>query len=241
MPWSPSGAEAVPALALALFDPSRVRRLNAAQTLKDMGPKASSSLSDLRACLLRDPDLEVKESCAWALSSMGRQAIPALRWALRRGDVDTRRTAVGWLECIRPVRPVVVRALSQALRDSDGEVKRRAADNLVALGAPAFSAIPSLVAALRDHEPKTWRSIAFALCRFGPRAVSPLARALGRGNAAVRRRAAFALGCSARAQSQAARRVLERARRDPNQSVRREVETALLPPVHRDPLDGLDL
>lgn len=86
----------------------------------------------------------------------------------------------------------VALALATRLTDPDVEVRWAVDGALVRLGPRAEPAIPALIAALPDPQRKEWAST--VLANIGKPAVPALRRALGHGQAHVRRSAAFALG-----------------------------------------------
>jgi HEAT repeat protein len=113
---------------------------------------------------------------------------------LERPNPDKRERAAHALGTLPPGPHDGEVALALAARLADPEVEVRwAADGALArLGPRAEPAIPALIAVLQHRQHKEWAST--VLANIGTPAVPALRRALGHGQAHVRRSVAFALG-----------------------------------------------
>jgi HEAT repeat protein/lysophospholipase L1-like esterase len=165
----PAARGAVPALFVALRDPSEAVRAAAARALTAIGP-AAEDLPSLVASL-GSRDTYVVAFAAWSLGNLGpaaEVAVPDLARALARDD--TNAVVAGALARIGPAAASAVGALVDGLRSDDGNRRWRAARTLGRIGPPAASAVPSLTAALSDPSSLVRLHAARALGRIGPAA-----------------------------------------------------------------------
>jgi len=124
---------------------------------------------------LGDPDLEVRQNAALALSAIGGKvavpAVPILIDAIKqKGNAEVRRQAAIALFNIGPDAHEAVPSLIQALADDDAELRTNAALGLGGIGPKAQPAVPHLVKLLANSkEQKAARvEAATALARIGP-------------------------------------------------------------------------
>lgn len=141
---------------------------------------------------LESPRAEVRAAAEQAIRSVGAEGVPALVWALRRGDSLLGRVVVAsekslprrlWLALLRTAKP------------SDAPRQRAAAARALGLLGPAAEpALPVLSEALRDRELRVVSEAASAMAAIGPAAVPLLAAALAPASDSVRSYVLFALG-----------------------------------------------
>lgn len=170
----------VPALKALLNDEDWLVRLDAAEALGKIGPRAKTTIPDLMR-LLKDQNVLLSYAAAEALGKMGPQVIRPLTELLKAKDKDVRWAA---MEALRQVGPAAVPALMDLLKDKEDRLE--AAVALGNIGPKAKAAIPALMELLKyEHDSATDGSI-------GPRSV--LFALLGNEDDAVHRVAAGALG-----------------------------------------------
>ena len=192
----PSGRAAVPALFVALADPSEAVRAASARALARIEP-GPDDVPRLVAAL-RSEDGYVAGFAAWTLGNLGSAAagaVPDLVHALSRDD--TNAVVAGSLARIGPAAAEAVPALVQALRSEDADRRWRAARTLGRIGPPARAAVEPLVDALGDPNGAVRQHAARALGRIGPAArpaAAALQRATGDSDPQVREDARQALG-----------------------------------------------
>jgi hypothetical protein len=177
----------------ALSSPEAQTRARAAFSLGAMGDQAEEGVPALAALLVKDPDREVRNQAALALSKMApasRAAVPELARALRDKEQLIRANATRALMRLgKEARPAVP-ALIEALADDSNCVKvvpfHDTNQELAALALGRASAgtdagVPALTAMLKDAETdRQRRTAARALGEVGPEArpAAPLLRAL---------------------------------------------------------------
>jgi HEAT repeat protein len=190
-------ARSIPYRLSGLQSKDAYTRLRSAEALRDLGALAGEAVPGLIEAL-DDPDQAVREAAEQALCYVGRAALPALLGATTDRRPRVRAASVGSLwKYVEEGRPVRA-AVFRALRDEDVEVRRQAVLVLPRLGSRAKAAVPALIALLEE-----------------PR--SP---------AVLRMECVEALGHLGTAAG-AALPALQRARKDPSQGVRWEVDKAL--------------
>jgi lysophospholipase L1-like esterase len=191
----PSARQAVPALFVALADPSEAVRASAARALSKMDLGAGDVPRLVEA--LASPDRYVAAFAAWTLGNMGaaaQPAVPALARAFWRDDTNAVVGAA--LARVGPAAAEAVGVLQEALRSDDADRRWRAARTLGRIGPQAAPAVPLLTSALTDRSNAVRQHAARALGRIGPAArpaAGALQKATGDRDAAVRREAREAL------------------------------------------------
>ncbi len=174
----PAARGAVPALFVALGDPSEAVRAAAARVLTGIGPTAEDVPRLVDA--LGSGDAYVVAFAAWSLGNLGSQAqsaVPDLARALARDD--TNAVVAGALARIGPAAAAAVGVLVEGLHSTDADRRWRAARTLGRIGPPAASAVPSLTQSLTDSSSLARLHAARALGRIG-HAARPAAAALQR-------------------------------------------------------------
>ena len=165
--------------------------------------KAAASIAEA----LDDPDLEVKQNAALALSNLGGKeavrAIPILLDALKqKANKELRGQAAVAIYNIGPEAEAAVEPLIQALADDDRDLRMKAATALGGIGHKAEAAVPPLVKLLANaqEENKARVEAAKALALIGPvpaavQAVPTLVQVLvnPKNDAIVRERVIWAL------------------------------------------------
>ena len=155
---SGAGAPAAPALEKALRDP-RVRvRATAAELLGIL--HARRSLGSLMRAL-PDPDAEVRQNAAWALTRLGSAAIPRLVSALGRHAGLVREQAA-W--CLAGIGRTAVRPIVKALPRMLPESRAEAVLVLGRIGEASRTALRSL---LMSRFPEVRRGAFLALQEIG--------------------------------------------------------------------------
>ena len=163
------GARALPAVQAALRDPnSEAERVKGAlKAAGIIGPAAAPAIPEV-AALLAEPG--VTAEAAIALSYMGREALPALRDALRSSDPVVRREAlrsIGKLKDRAPLEmSVVLPLLLAGLADPDPSVRAVGATYLGIIHEAPEQAIPALSKALTDPDAEVRRASAAAIGSF---------------------------------------------------------------------------
>lgn len=191
--------EALPALADALHDPDPQVRLQALDTLEEMGPAVASIVGAvIRAT--EDPDLFVRWAAVRVLGKMGpvnvAASVPALARRLCDTDLNVDLAAANALESYGPAARGAVPALIARLDAPDAELRIALIDALMGIGMESAPAIPALTQLLGDSDARVRTAAAQALGRFGPlarEAVPALERTLNDSSAEVRRAASDAL------------------------------------------------
>ncbi len=180
-----------------LSNKNRQSRLSAVKTLKKIGSTAIPVLIEA----LNDPDINIRKNAAFALGSMGAEAIeavPALLAALKDADQSLRMDVAVALRHIGPTSTEVlefaIADLTNTLTDENPQVRQGAAFGLGILSQEAASAVPHLIATLKDSDEEVQIAAAIALKRIGQAAVPALTAALNDEQMSVRAKAAFALG-----------------------------------------------
>jgi HEAT repeat protein len=151
--YGPAAVSAAPALIRALGDPDRFVRWSAGRTLGKMSLAEPAAAVSGLACLLFDPDLDVRLAASTALDRYGpaaKDAVPDLIRSIRASDADMRIAAMRTLANIGTDAQPAVPALAAALSDADERVRQVAAEVLDRFGPLAISAAPALRAALDD-------------------------------------------------------------------------------------------
>lgn len=177
------GARALPMVQAALRDPnSEAERLKGAlKAAGIIGPAAAPAIPEV-AALLTEPG--VTAEAAIALSYMGREALPALREALRSGDPVVRREAlrsIGKLKDRAPLEMnVVLPLLIAGLADPDPSVRAVGATYLGIIHEAPEESIAALSKALTDPDPEVRRASAAAIGSFESTEAAPALPALRR-------------------------------------------------------------
>jgi HEAT repeat protein len=190
----PAAAPAVPALCEVLGASDTDAQRNAITALGEIGPAAAGSVARLIRALDFEPDSWIPGHAAAALGKIGpngKEAIPALRSALRNPNRRVRVRAAWALWRIDGSKEPLLAALGDELED----VRRDAASYLGQLGPEAEPAVPGLIKALADEDEQVRDAAAEALGLIGVRAgaVPALKRALNDEQVRVRIQAAAAL------------------------------------------------
>ncbi len=142
----PAAAQAVPALIIALEDPSVAVRHEALLALQRIGPPAQDSIPAFQKLLTSDHAL-IRTQAARALGLLGAEAEPALREltaALKDQDISVRHEAAAAIGAIGPGAEPAVPALVEALND-DHAMKIQAAHALARIGAGSVSRLGAIV------------------------------------------------------------------------------------------------
>lgn len=189
-PRAPESQEAVDALVQALGDPAPLVRRFAAYGLSEVKAPAPSMLIAL-AGLLKDPELEPRDSAARALASLAlrvpaeavRDLAPQLAAAVGDKEESVRAHAVEALGGLGApgglLVPAVTPALERALRDPSGQVRGTAAAAIGKLGSSVPGTVALLIQALADPLHDVRKEAVIALEKIGPDA-APAAKALAR-------------------------------------------------------------
>lgn len=156
---------AAPQLMKALNDPSRFVRWSAVRTLGKTKPLPEAIPALTR--LLEARDLGVRMATMTTLENYGNAAkdtVRALAEATRRGDVESRESAIRTLESLgtsiaQPAIPLLV----DALGDRDARVRRVAAEALGKFGPVAVQAESGLRKNLDDEDSESRRAASEAL------------------------------------------------------------------------------
>lgn len=243
----------IPAVESATRDPVPAVRGMALGTLRAL--RGKESLPRLIEALQRDSSSEVRWRAAIELEAAGeKEAVPALIGALKDKSRLVRSGAAEALKGLpdpRAVQPLIrtlrdkdtaarraaaealgligdraaVRPLMRALFIHDFQTRRRAAKSLQQLKDPASS--PALVAALKDWDPQIRATAVQSLGEFGDRAVVPtlIRYLLHARQPAIRHDAALAL--AGLKDQRAVEPLRRRLNREPNETARQAMETAL--------------
>jgi HEAT repeat protein len=139
--------------------------------LHESDTKAAASI----VTALDDPDLEVRQNAALALSAIGgKEAIPAIPILVdaikQKGNKEVRRQAAIAIYNIGPDAHEAVQPLIHALADDDSDLRANAALALGGIGPQAEPAVPHLVKLLANQKEKSAARVqaAMALARIGP-------------------------------------------------------------------------
>src|SRR5690606_26045519 len=121
---------------------------------------------------LPDRDSDLRRQAAKELGEMGpeaKEAVPALRKALRDSDAYVRRFSAEALGAIGPAAKEAVPDLALAMNDGKKVVALAAVESLGRIGQPAIAA---LTGAVKDagKDPEVRRKAALGLGRIGPAA-----------------------------------------------------------------------
>jgi len=215
----------------------RVRWI-AADSLRDMGPRAGPAVPEL-ICALTGDDPTLCADSAKALGAIGRDAsaaVPELRQATQANENPSARIAAA--EALWRIDQtlgdeavtILVREVGNKRTDTAAPFYRRdAAHALGRIGPPAKSAVPALIEALSDNFRETRSAAAGALGRIGPdarAAVPALVKALSDQERFVRLIAARALGRIGK-EAKDALPALERLVGDKEEDVRKAAAQAL--------------
>jgi HEAT repeat protein len=167
----PADPEDVPALVKALkYDEARVR-IDAAEDLGLIGPKAADAVPALLKIAERDADPLVRIAAAKAVAGIdpkNETALPLLIEALKDKTSKVRKRAAESLGELGPGAKSAVSALVKAVKDSEPNVSWAAVDALGQIGPDAESAVPALIDALK--EANTRSAAADSLGQIGPTA-----------------------------------------------------------------------
>jgi HEAT repeat protein len=197
---------AVPLIARALADPDRVIRCQAAELLREIGPRARPAVPALEVLLAeapQGPDDEldlVRCHAAMALAKITGQVdahLPRFVQLLGSANVGAREDAAMALGRMGPRAGAAAPALQKALADTDPWVRCQTALALWRLGADRGQAVPVLLDLLeKDPREGAQRAAAHALGKMGPAAkdaVGALENAARTGHWIVREAAQEAL------------------------------------------------
>lgn len=177
------GARALPMVQAALRDPNAEaeRVKGALKAAGIIGPAAAPVIPEV-AALLTEPG--VTAEAAIALSYMGREALPALREALRSPDAVVRREALRSIGKLKDRAPLEMEAvlplLLAGLSDPDPSVRAVGATYLGIIHEAPEQAVPALTRALTDPDPEVRRASAAALGSFESAEAAPALPALRR-------------------------------------------------------------
>lgn len=128
--------------------------------IREHDPEPPTAASLIRS-LERDPDKFMLDDRALrALQSMGEDAVPDLRRALRHATPAVRWTACWTLEILESHAHAAVPDLTNALEDRSQRVQEQAAQALGAIGAAAANAIPRLTVLGKDFRVEPLNDIA---------------------------------------------------------------------------------
>ncbi|MFH1418321.1 MAG: HEAT repeat domain-containing protein [Planctomycetota bacterium] len=193
------GADAVPALAAVVREPSSDMRLDATWALGQIGPDAIAAVPTLIEALSAD-NLELRKGVTDALHKIAPRSdivTDALvsNWTTELKSLDDRERA----EAVVALGHIGARAAAAVpdLMNLIEDPTSGAAQALGRMGPAAAEAVPALTDALQHSEPHVRQLAADALGRIGPparSAVPALVRSLDDENAEVRWRAATAVG-----------------------------------------------
>jgi HEAT repeat protein len=151
----------VPDLVRALGDRDRDSRLNAAQTLRALGPAAAAALDDLSLAARGDPEPAVRAEAAWAVMALGPAAAETVgEWLLPHGD----RSRVE--ELIGRVGPAARPMLAELTGHRAWFVRRSALRLLGTLGPDATPVAATILGRLADPSSavRTEALLAFQRC-----------------------------------------------------------------------------
>jgi HEAT repeat protein len=202
-------------------------RLQAAVMIGDSGQREAVRLL---AESLADPEPELRELAAAALSEFGGDALlalPELINALQDDSPVVRRRAVRAIGFIGPAAAEgALAALIAATEDLDDSVSLQAMATLGEFGAVAAPAIPALMSAVWTGDVRRRAVSGVTLTRIGGPAVPSLIQSLSHPAAEVRAKAAHLLGQIGPAAFEA-RPALEALLLDGDESARKEAALAL--------------
>ena len=106
---------------------------------------------------LGDTKFRVREAAMRGLIALGRPAIPALRQALKSGDLEVRMRARMVLDKIQTGMAFLI----DELKEGNADERRHALETLARMGAEAKAAVPELVKLLK-HKDETVRELALS-------------------------------------------------------------------------------
>lgn len=189
----PPAIDAVPVLLLALKDPDKTVRSNAAKSLGQIGKQDIALLPDLIRAM-NDESWGVRVSAAYAVYRTDRSkwdmVLPLLTEALNHDSI--RSDAVDVLGDIKAPIQDVMPLLVKALNDENPSVRRGAVEALGKIGDPA--AVPVLREALQEGSWHMVQEAAIALTQIDtPEALQTLISALSDTDNTVRHHASDAL------------------------------------------------
>jgi HEAT repeat protein len=199
-------------------------------TLAAIGPDAAPA-KGLLLELVGSPVPERARGAVSALARIGKETLPELAKAVKKGGPDVRGQYLDVLLEAGLDAGVVLPRLLEGLRDDSVEVRQRAAFNLGRLGPKAADAVKPLAALLADakEDEDVRGTAAQSLGEIGAAAktaLQALQAALQDEAAFVRQWAAFALG-ELGAEARAALPRLRELLRDPDGNVRKAAGTAV--------------
>jgi HEAT repeat protein len=137
-------------------------RLQAAETLKMVGPKAVDPLREK----LKDKNAKVRFCAAQTLALIGPDAAPAsddLLACLKDDDSQVRYKAVYALGKVGVKSDAVIDALVKALGDTDQAVSETAIETLENIGPPSKESVPRLAGLAGKDSPPAVRALALRL------------------------------------------------------------------------------
>jgi HEAT repeat protein len=106
-------------------------------------------------------------AAAWALATIGTNALPVLIDALTNGNERARLEVAGAIGWLREAATAAVPALVQCMRDDNPGVRGNAIGALQAIPRQPEIAVPALIAALGDSEASVRDNAATVLQRYG--------------------------------------------------------------------------
>jgi esterase/lipase superfamily enzyme/HEAT repeat protein len=178
------GEPAVPELSSALSHENEEVSYQAAHCLRQMGPRAGSSLPKLIA-LIEDSTLsdDGRETAIWVVESIGpsaKDAAEPLARLFRNDESDTLLEASARaLAALGPAAGAAVPGLIEVVRDDDltDETRIAVAEALASIAADSRDALQILLTLLHQTEdPFLLGGLSDAIGRFGPRAVDAVPR-----------------------------------------------------------------
>lgn len=145
------GLDALPALALALKQPSTQAKIAACELLGRLGAEARAA-APLMASLLSDTNADVRRAASRALVTGDSLAVDAVLTALAQPDIQTQYEALETLGGFTHLPELAAPPAERLLAHPDSEMVRRASETLSKL---APTSLPLLIAASKSDRPMT--------------------------------------------------------------------------------------
>ncbi len=182
--WAKMHARVVPRLSVALSDSDEQVRVKALEAVAELGPLADETIPRLAWLISNDPSEKVRALAAGALMAMyypwhfgtapfmEKQALAALRQALKDKSKEVRLRTAFNLWCLGPAAKPVVPALAEALKERDARdeaghaqpsrlrVSMAAAFSLTRIGPDAKEAVPTLLELAEQSEDRELQAAA---------------------------------------------------------------------------------
>jgi HEAT repeat protein len=221
------GVAAVPALMQALKSEETTMRLGAIKALGGMQAAATPAIPEL-VNNLGHGDAEVRRDLIETFGLIGEPAVKPLQDALGSQDARAREVAALSLASIgRPLAtPAAARLLEVAEKDQDDSVKAAALAALPRVGADPATAVPLALAGLKSSDEGVRRAATNSLLlsrsygrSYGEKAVPALVADLRSDDATVRQRSAQVLGRMNVAAREAVPALIDRAKKEPAETV----------------------